>query len=234
LAQAIASILESKEEQTELLRLLVNNSTHGGNGPRNAHGQAPSTYGEFLGTHPPSFAKAGEPLEANHYLYTIESKFGQLLGNASVWWANYTIAHPTDYQVSWAKFCEAFRAHHIPAGITKRKHQEFMDLKQGRRFVPDYSKLFNHLAQYALEQVDTNEKKKYHFMNGLSTKLQERLARNTGGTFLELVSNAIIMDDVISAHNEGKKRKIMVASSSSAPSKYHVVYVPHQAHLHHP
>jgi hypothetical protein len=39
-----------------------------------------------------------------------------------------------------------------------------------------YSERFNHLAQYALEQVDTDEKKKYRFMNGLSTKLQERLA----------------------------------------------------------
>jgi hypothetical protein len=38
-----------------------------------------------------------------------------------------------------------------------------------------YSKLFNHLAQYAPELVDTDEKK-YYFMNGLFTKLQERLA----------------------------------------------------------
>jgi hypothetical protein len=41
-----------------------------------------------------------------------------------------------------------------------------------------YSKLFNHLAQYAPEQVDTDEKKKYHFMNGLTTKLQDRLVLN--------------------------------------------------------
>jgi hypothetical protein len=40
------------------------------------------------------------------------------------------------------------------------------------------SKLFNHLAQYAPEQVDTDEKKKYHFMNGLTTKLQDRLVLN--------------------------------------------------------
>jgi hypothetical protein len=44
-----------------------------------------------------------------------------------------------------------------------------------------YSKLFNHLAQYALEQVNTDEKK-YHFMNGLSTKLQEHLALNAAAT----------------------------------------------------
>jgi hypothetical protein len=60
--------------------------------------------------------------------------------------------------------------------------------------------MFNHLTQYALEQVDTDEKKKYRFMNDLSTKLQERLALKANWTFLELVSNAIITDDAIRAH----------------------------------
>jgi hypothetical protein len=35
----------------------------------------------------------------------------------------------------------------------------------------DYSKQFNHLAQYELDQMDTDEKKKDRFMIGLSTKL---------------------------------------------------------------
>jgi hypothetical protein len=78
LAQAIASILESRDEQTELLQQLVVNSARGGNGARNAQAQAPTTYGEFLATHSPTFAKVGEPLEADNWLQTIESKFGLL------------------------------------------------------------------------------------------------------------------------------------------------------------
>jgi hypothetical protein len=35
----------------------------------------------------------------------------------------------------------------------------------------DYSKQFNHLVQYAPDQVDTDEKKKDRFMISLSTKL---------------------------------------------------------------
>jgi hypothetical protein len=116
----------------------------------------------------------------------MESKFGllhctehqktlfttqQLRGDASAWWANYTATRPMDYLVPWAKFRNAFFAHHILVGIMRRKYQEFMDLKQGERFVHDYSKLFNHLAQYAPEQVDTDEKKKYRFLNGVSKKL---------------------------------------------------------------
>jgi hypothetical protein len=61
-------------------------------------------------------------------------------------------------------------------------------------------------------------------MIGLSTKLQECMALNTGGTFSEFVSNIMIADDAIRAHKETKKRKAMVATSGSAPLKYRMVY----------
>jgi hypothetical protein len=49
---------------------------------------------------------------------------------------------------------------------------------------------------------------------------------NTTETFPEFVSNAIIADDAICAHKEGKKRKAMIVPSSSAPLKYQMVYAP--------
>jgi hypothetical protein len=73
--------------------------------------------------------------------------------------------------VSWAEFHDAFHAHYIPACVMRKKRQEFMDLKQGGRSVHNYSKQFNHLVQYAPDQVDTDEKKKDRFMIGLSTKV---------------------------------------------------------------
>jgi hypothetical protein len=238
LAQAIASILESRDEQTELLQQLVANSTRGGNGARNPPAPAPTTYSDFATTHPPLFTDAGEPLETDHWLRVMESKFRllrctevqktlftaqQLQGDASAWWANYIVTRPTDYQVSWAEFRNAFRAYYIPAGVMRKKRQEFMDLKQGERSVHDYSKQFNHLAQYAPDQVDADEKKD-RFMIGLSTKLQERMALNTGGTFPEFISNVMIADDAIRAHKETKKSKVVPAPSSSAPLKYRTVY----------
>jgi hypothetical protein len=99
-----------------------------------------------------------------------------------------------------------------------------MDLKQGGRSVHDYSKQFNHLAQYVPDQVDTDEKKKDCFMIGLSTNLQERMALNTRGTFLEFVSNIMIVDDAICVHKETKNRKVMAEPSNSAPPKYRMGY----------
>jgi hypothetical protein len=106
----------------------------------------------------------------------------------------------------------------------RKKRQEFMDLKQGGRSVHDYSKQFNHLTQYAPNQVGTDEKKKDRFMIGLSTKLQGCMVLNTGGTFSEFVSNIMITDDAIRTHKETKKRKVVAAPSSSAPPKYRTVY----------
>jgi hypothetical protein len=249
LTQAIASILESRDEHTKLVCQLVDDSTHGGNGVRNSQGQAPTTYAEFLATRSPSFTEVGEPLEADYWLRTIESKFGllrctehqktlfaaqQLLGNAGAWWANFTTALPANHQVQWTEFREAFRAQRIPADIMLTKHQEFMDLGQGERSVHDYSKLFNHLTQYAPEQVDTDDTKKASFMRGLSSKLKQRLSLSTCGTLPEFLSNSIIADNAIRAHKEGKKRKAMVAPSGSDSPNYRVVhpsrptYLPHQ------
>jgi hypothetical protein len=153
LAQAIALILESHDELTELLWQLVANSTRGGIGARNA--PALTTYNDFAATHPPLFTEAGEPLEADHWLRVMESKFGLLRctevqktlftahllrGDTNAWWANYTTTHPADYQVSWTEFLDTFRAHYIPTGVMRKKRQEFMNLKQGGRSMHDYSK----------------------------------------------------------------------------------------------
>jgi hypothetical protein len=78
LVQSIASILESRDEQTELLWQLIANSICDGNGARNAPAPALTTYSDFTATHPPLFTEAGEPLEADHWLRVMESKFGLL------------------------------------------------------------------------------------------------------------------------------------------------------------
>jgi hypothetical protein len=74
--------------------------------------------------------------EVQKTLFTVQ----QLCGDASAWWAKYTATHPTDYQVQWAEFRVAFCTHYIPAGVMRKKRQEFMDLKQGGRSVHEYSK----------------------------------------------------------------------------------------------
>ena len=133
LAQAIAAMLTGRDEQTALLRELVQQ----GRAPRPEHHHQPLApgYPEFLATQPPLFHKADEPLEANSWLRTIESKFTlhpyndgdkvglaaqQLRGPARTWWENHMAMFPEGTRFTWAQFKEAFRAHHIPARVIRR------------------------------------------------------------------------------------------------------------------
>ena len=77
LVEAIAAMLmghnQQTAEQTTLLRQLVQQTTTQRQGNRNH--PVVAGYQEFLGTQPPLFHKADEPLEADSWLQTIESKF---------------------------------------------------------------------------------------------------------------------------------------------------------------
>jgi hypothetical protein len=104
-------------------------------------------------------------------LYVVQ----QLRGSAGAWWASYTTALPVDHHVPWGKFRTAFRVHHLSAGLLRSKLKDFLDPKQGNRFVFDYTRKFNTLAQYGSYHVDTDEKKANLFCEGFTILLQDRL-----------------------------------------------------------
>jgi hypothetical protein len=163
--------------QTELLNQLVQaqigqfyHQTRG----RDEHPLA--NYQDFLSTQPPLFHKADEPLDADAWLLTIESKFAllsapcsdenkalytaqQLCGTARIWWDHYYAMQPAGHVVAWEEFQTAFRAHHIPEGLTERKLNEFLNLTQGTRTVMQYAQVFNHLCQYEGYHADNDARK---------------------------------------------------------------------------
>ena len=53
--------------------------------------------------------------------------------------------------------------HYVPEGVLQMKLEEFIRLRQGGDMVMQYLNKFNHLSQYAIDQVDTNLKKKELF-----------------------------------------------------------------------
>jgi len=137
--------------QTELLQQLVQGQQNQPRG-REDHILQAAGYQEFFGTHPPLFHQTDEPLDADAWLRTIESKFAllpepcseanktlfaaqQLRGTARIWWDNYRAMLPADYVVNWEEFRTAFRVHHIPEGLLDRKLNEFLALTQGNRTV---------------------------------------------------------------------------------------------------
>ena len=236
LAQAIAALITDRNEQTELLRRLVQcNADRGRQAP-----PAETDYVGFLSTQPPLFHKADDPLEADAWIRTIEDKFSilnctevdkaafaaqQLRGPAKIWWVNHQALLPAGTRFTWNEFVAAFKAHHIPTSLMRRKMAEFLALKQGSQTVLQYAQTFNQLAQYGGYHVDTDEKKQDCFRRGLNTKFQDKLALTTCDNFTELVNKAIIQEDATLAHKADKKRKAPVGSSSNAPQRYKLVQI---------
>jgi hypothetical protein len=199
-----------------------------------------ASYQDFFSTQPPLFSKIEEPLDADAWLCTIESKFAlltipcadsskahfaaqQLRGAARIWWDNYCAMQPAGHVISWEEFRIAFRAHHIPEGLLERKLNEFLALTQGTRTVLQYAQAFNHLCQYASYHADNDAKKQDLFRRGLNTKLKERLNLVKANTFSELVNMALTQEDCITAHRAEKKRKAPIGPSSAQSLRYRFV-----------
>jgi hypothetical protein len=118
----------------------------------------------------------------------------QLRGPASTWWGNYVAIQPVGHQVTWDEFKLAFREHYIPEGVLHMKQEEFMRLKQGGDTVMQYLNKFNHLSQYAIDQVNTDLKKRNCFTRGLNDRLQRKMATCLDLSYNRAVSTALAVE----------------------------------------
>ena len=81
----------------------------------------------------------------------------------------------------------------------------------------EYVNKFNHLAQYAGSQVDTDDKKMQRFFHGLAPLLQEKLYTVNYQTFGALMNAAIAIEGFQRESQADWKRKRVAYGSSSHP-----------------
>jgi hypothetical protein len=209
LADAIAALVNATADNTRFLREMAGQQFQQPGGRGYQQGPRETTYLDFSETRPPLFVKAEDPLEADEWIRVIEQKFGllrcsetqkplfaaqQLRGPASTWWGNFVDVQPANHQVTWEEFKVAFREHYIPEGVLHMKQEEFMKLKQGGDTVNQYLNKFNHLSQYAIDQVNTDLKKRNCFMRGLNDRLQRKMAACIDLTYGKAVSTTLSVE----------------------------------------
>jgi hypothetical protein len=103
--------------------------------------------------------------------------------------------YPTCWSSSYlGRIQTGFPGAYIPDGVLHMKQEEFMKLKQGGDTVTQYLNKFNHLSQYAIDQVNTDLKKKNCFMRGLSDRLQRKMATCLDLTYSRAVSTALSVE----------------------------------------
>jgi hypothetical protein len=213
-------------------RWRVTNSSSKAEGLLHRDRVKPHTWTSLKRVPHPLFVKAEDPLEADEWIRVIEQKFGlirctetqkslfaaqQLRGPASTWWGNFVAIQQAGHQVTWDEFKLAFREHYIPEGVLHMKQEEFIRLKQAGDTVMQYLNKFNHLSQYAIDQVNTDLKKKNCFMRGLNNRLQRKMVTCLDLTYSRAVTTALAVE----AKNtgQGKSKGFGGDRSNQRPKK---------------
>jgi hypothetical protein len=220
LTEAIAALVNATADNTRFLREMAGQQMQQQGGRAYPQGPHETSYLDFSETHPPLFVKAEDPLEADEWIRVIKQKFGllrctetqkplfaaqQLRGPASTWWGNYVAVQPVGHQITWDEFKLAFREHYIPEGVLHMKQEEFMKLKQGGDTVTQYLNKFNHLSQYAIDQVNTDLKKRNCFMRGLNDWMQQKMATCIDLSYGRAVSTALAVEAKYAGSRKSKR-----------------------------
>jgi hypothetical protein len=139
----------------------------------------------------------------------------QLYGPAANWWDAYSTSHLNAETITWTKFKDSFRAHFVPAGLIESKKQEFRDLTQSNMSVAEYLNHFTYLSSHTPKEVNTDGKKKYHFLNGLHDKILIQLLNTDYTSFQKLVDKAIIIEAKQAEIERDGKRKLQLTGQQS-------------------
>jgi hypothetical protein len=84
------------------------------------------------------------------------------------------------------------------------KQEEFMKLKQGGDTVTQYLNKFNHLSQYAIDQVNTDIKKRNCFMRGLNDRMQRKMATSIDLTYGRAINTALAVEAKYAGSSKSK------------------------------
>jgi hypothetical protein len=139
----------------------------------------------------------------------------QLFGTAADWWETYRNTHLNTNSISWNEFKARFRTHYVPHGTHKLKKKEFSDLNQMSMTVNEYLNQFIQLSRYAIDDVNTNEKKQDMFLKGLNDEIQFHLLNTDYLDFQHLVDKAVIIENKIKEMKKDSKRKTVLPGQHS-------------------
>jgi hypothetical protein len=169
-------------------------------------------------------------VQCNNYERVLVASH-QHSGPAADWWDAYVEAHEDPKTINWPEFKAAFCAHHVTQGVIKLKKKKFHDLKPRSMSVNEYVSKFTQLSRYAPNEVDTNEKKQYCFLNGLNDGLTYALKARNFENFQGMVNKALVLKNCRGVME--RKRKLVHQHQLGSSSRPHVA-IPSAGPVFHP
>ncbi|VFQ79106.1 unnamed protein product [Cuscuta campestris] len=146
-----------------------------------------------------------------------------LQNNAYEWWKRTTrnVDHPP--QLTWEYFDRVFREEYIPESFVEEKREEFMHLEMGTMSLPEYRQLFDHLAEFAQDLVNTPKRRCDRFVKGMHMNLQEGMStasRQDFGVMYEQAKEVVRTREgaKLVVEQKANKMPVQVASAGKAYS----------------
>jgi hypothetical protein len=110
----------------------------------------------------------------------------------------------------------------VPRGTLKLKKKEFSNPNQGSMTVNEYLNQFIQLSRYAIDDVNTDEKKQDMFLKGLNDEIQFQLLNTDYQDFQHLVDKAVIIENKIKEmENNGKCKIVFPGQQSGGHTRPH-------------
>jgi hypothetical protein len=146
---------------------------------------------------------------------TVLFAVNQLFGTAVDWWETYRNTHVNANAISWNEFKAHFRTHYVSRDTLKLKKKEFSDLNQGGMTVNEYLNQFIQLSKYAIDDINTDEKKQGIFLKGLNDEILFQLLNTDYPNFQHLVDKAIIIENKLKEMEKDGKHKMVFSRQHS-------------------
>jgi hypothetical protein len=168
-----------------------------------------SRLAESLRTRSTTFSQTKDPMEAEDWLKGIQKKLvitqcmdhekvlfaaHQFFGTAANCWETYYNTHADVDFITLNEFQTCFRTHYVPHSTMKLKKKEFANLKQGSMSMNEYLNSFIQLSRYAPDDINTDEKKKGMFLNGLNNVIQFQVLNTDYADFQHMIDKAIVVE----------------------------------------
>ncbi|XP_015939833.1 uncharacterized protein LOC107465368 [Arachis duranensis] len=213
----------------------------GPNTPRLEEGQTSTSFADFKKIGPPEFRGALDPDMAEEWLTEMEKVFTifpctevqqvnyvtfMLKSDAEFWWDGARrLLEDAGTDISWATFKEAFYKKYFPLSIRESKEMEFLQLKQDRMSIAEYTEKFERLCKFsAMYKANPDEKWKcMKYQGGLRAEILTAIAPLEIRKFSSLVSKCQVIEEctkkLASERSEDFKKRQLNQGSSQQPSQ---------------
>ncbi|VFQ85224.1 unnamed protein product [Cuscuta campestris] len=140
-----------------------------------------------------------------------------LQSNAYEWWKCTTQNSNHPAKVTWAYFDQVFKEEYIPESFVEEKSEEFLHLEMGTMSLPEYRQLFDHLAEFGQDLVNTRRRCD-KFVKGMRPKLQKHMStasRKDFGLMYEQAKEVVRTKEGLKLNTKQKPAKTSTQAAST-------------------